>query len=104
MIHNHGDGKSPKDRVVGHLPNGLFMAYKRGLLLLTTYKSWDDPPNLPLAPLSLVIVYKVGIRTLPKARQYFAASDPASDILLVVQKPGKHQLRWAWSGFYVFAF
>ena len=28
MIHNHGDGKSPKDRVVGPLPNGLFMAYK----------------------------------------------------------------------------
>ena len=27
--------KSPKDRVVGPLPNGLFMAYKWGLL--TTY-------------------------------------------------------------------
>ena len=30
-----GDRKSPKDRVVGPLPNGLFMAYK--WRLLTTY-------------------------------------------------------------------
>ena len=35
MVNNHGDRKSPKDRVVGPLPNGLFMAYKWGLL--TTY-------------------------------------------------------------------
>ena len=35
--------KSPKDRVVP-LPNGFFMAYK--WWLLTTYKSWDDPPSM----------------------------------------------------------
>ena len=27
---NHGDRKSPKDRVVGPLPNGRFMAYTWG--------------------------------------------------------------------------
>ena len=31
MVNNHGDRKSPMDRVVGPLPNGLqFMAYKSG--------------------------------------------------------------------------
>ena len=30
MVNNHGDRKSPKDRVVGPLPNGRFMAYKWG--------------------------------------------------------------------------
>ena len=25
VVNNHGDHKSPKDRVVGPLPNGLFM-------------------------------------------------------------------------------
>ena len=33
---------SPLSRVIP-LTNGLFMAYKWGLL--TTYKSWDDPPS-----------------------------------------------------------
>ena len=33
---------SPLSRV-GSLPNGLFMAYKWGLL--TTYDTWDDPPS-----------------------------------------------------------
>ena len=28
MVYNHGDPKSPKDGVVGPLPNGLFMACK----------------------------------------------------------------------------
>ena len=35
--------KSPKDRVVGPLPNGL-----KGLemgVILTAYKSWDEPPS-----------------------------------------------------------
>ena len=30
VVNNHGDPKSRKDRVVGPLPNGLFMAYKWG--------------------------------------------------------------------------
>ncbi len=30
VVNNHGDRKSPKDRVVGPLPNGLLMAYKWG--------------------------------------------------------------------------
>ena len=30
MVSNHGDRKSPKDRVVGPLPNGLFMAEING--------------------------------------------------------------------------
>ena len=30
VVNNHGDRKSPKDRVVGPLPNGLFMAYING--------------------------------------------------------------------------
>ena len=33
---------SPLSRVVP-LPNGRFMAYKRGLL--STYDTWDDPPS-----------------------------------------------------------
>ena len=32
---------SPLSRVVGPLPNGRFMSFKRGLL--TTY--WDEPPS-----------------------------------------------------------
>ena len=35
VVNNHGDRKSPKDRFVGPLPNGLFMSSKWGLL--TTY-------------------------------------------------------------------
>ena len=35
VVNYHGDRKFPKDRVVGPLPNGIFMAYKWGLL--TTY-------------------------------------------------------------------
>ena len=31
MINKHGDHKSPKDRVVGPFPTGLFMASKWGL-------------------------------------------------------------------------
>ena len=34
---------SPLSRVVGPLPNGLFMAYK--WWLLTTGSNWDDPPS-----------------------------------------------------------
>ena len=30
LYNNHGDPKSPEDRVVGPLPNGLFMAYTWG--------------------------------------------------------------------------
>ena len=37
-VNNNGDCKSPQDRVVWPLPNGLFMACKWGLL--TTYKFW----------------------------------------------------------------
>ena len=33
----YGDRKSPKDRVVGPLPNSLFMAYKMGVMDITTY-------------------------------------------------------------------
>ena len=45
FFYYHGDRKSPKDRVVGPLP---FMAFVNGLymgVILTTYKSWDDPPS-----------------------------------------------------------
>ena len=35
MVSNHGDRKSPKDRVVGPLPNGLFMAYIWELLTIS---------------------------------------------------------------------
>ena len=35
---------SPKDRVVGPLPNHLNGLYMGGYLL-TTYKSWNDPPS-----------------------------------------------------------
>ena len=44
MVNKHGDHKSPKDRVVGPLPNGRFMAYKWGMIL-TTYDTWDDPTS-----------------------------------------------------------
>jgi len=37
VANNHGDRKSPKDPVVGPLPNGLFMAYR--WRLLAAYKS-----------------------------------------------------------------
>ena len=36
--------KSPKDRVVGPLPNSLFMAYKWEFFQ-TTYDTWDHPPR-----------------------------------------------------------
>ena len=42
-VNNHGGRKSHKDRVIPIL-NGLFMAYKWEVIL-TTYKSWDDPPS-----------------------------------------------------------
>ena len=47
-VNNHGDGKSPKDRVVP-LPNGLYMAYKWGWSYLLT--NWDDPPSVRLSSL-----------------------------------------------------
>ena len=28
VVNNHGEFSSPKDRVMGPLPNGLFMTYK----------------------------------------------------------------------------
>ena len=42
MVNNHGEFSSPKWGCQP-LPNGHSMAYKLGLL--TTYKSWDDPPS-----------------------------------------------------------
>ena len=49
LITTHGDRvcTSPKDRVVGPLPNGLFMAYKWGLLILgvTTSFGCDYDPG-----------------------------------------------------------
>ena len=44
MVNFHGDWKSPKDRVVGPLPNGRTLWLIHGGLL-TAYKSWDDPPS-----------------------------------------------------------
>ena len=35
MVNNHGDGKSPKDRVVGPLPNGHSWLMNGGYYLLT---------------------------------------------------------------------
>ena len=43
MVIKHGDCKSPKDRLVGPLPNGHFMAYKWGRSQPLT--NWDDPPS-----------------------------------------------------------
>ena len=47
MINNHGNGKSPKDRVVGPLPNGrtpwLINGGDPNHLL-----NWDDPPKYTL--------------------------------------------------------
>ena len=45
MVNNHGDRKSPKDRVVGPLPNGRTPWLINGGTLLTTYIHWDDPPS-----------------------------------------------------------
>ena len=39
---------SPVTGVVGPLPNSRFMAYKMGVTVLTTYKSWPDPPSKSL--------------------------------------------------------
>jgi len=39
----------PRSRVVGPLPNGSFMTFKRGLLL-TTYDTWDEPPPIGTHP------------------------------------------------------
>ena len=44
VVINHGDRKSPKDRVIGPLPNGLKVLYMG--VILTTYKSWDDPSSI----------------------------------------------------------
>ena len=45
MVKNHivSNIKSRKDWVVGPLPNGLNGLYMG--VILTTYKSWDDPPS-----------------------------------------------------------
>ena len=54
MVNNHGDRKSPKDRV-GLDPfqmafiNGSKWLKKMGLIL-TTYESSDDPPSGALNP------------------------------------------------------
>ena len=46
VVNNHGDRKSPKDRVVVPLPNGRTpWLVNRGTL--TTYIHWDDPPSIP---------------------------------------------------------
>ena len=43
-MNSHGDGKSPRYRVIP-VPNGLFMAYKSGVSNdLMTYTNWNDPP------------------------------------------------------------
>ena len=39
------EGKSPKDRVVGPLPNGRTSWLINGGDPITTCKSWDDPPS-----------------------------------------------------------
>ena len=44
-MNNHGDRKSPKDRVVGPLPNGRTLWLINGGPILTTYDTWDDPPS-----------------------------------------------------------
>ena len=49
VVNDHGDRKSPIPGVVGPLPNGLFMAYKSGLLSNYLLK-WDDPPGIPQLP------------------------------------------------------
>ena len=59
VVNKHGDRNSPKDRVVGPLPNGLSMACK--WWLLTTYKSWDDPPSS--SPLAIWFSSSVGVET-----------------------------------------
>ena len=45
MVNNHGDRKSPKDGVVGPLPNGLNKWLIHGGHKLVT--NWDDPPSTP---------------------------------------------------------
>ena len=44
MVNNHGDRKSPKDRVIP-LPNGRTSWLINGGPILTTYKSWNEPPS-----------------------------------------------------------
>ena len=60
---NHGDRKSPNSGKVP-LPNGIFIAYKWGWsVILTTYKSWDDPPNTyPPSVTSHVEVWGISVR------------------------------------------
>ena len=41
----------PLSRVVGSLPNGLYMAHKLGLIRLTS-KTWDDPPSTHEKPMA----------------------------------------------------
>ena len=46
MVNDHGDRKSPKDRVVGPLPYmAMKMAEINGGDPITTYIHWDDPPS-----------------------------------------------------------
>ena len=42
MVNNHGDPKSPKDRVVGPFTNGRLWLINGGYKLLT---KWDDSPR-----------------------------------------------------------
>ena len=47
MVNNHGDPKSPKDWVVGPLPNGHSWLINGVTNPLT---NWDDPPSRPPDP------------------------------------------------------
>ena len=50
--------KSPKDRVVGPLPNGRTPWLKNGACL-TTFKSWDNSPSNQLRLVAYPIIYMV---------------------------------------------
>ena len=45
VVNNHGDRKSPTDRVMGPLPNGLTSWLINGGDPNHVSKSWHDPPS-----------------------------------------------------------
>ena len=48
VVHDHGDRKSPMDRVVGPLPNGRTPWLINGGDPNHLRPSWDDPPRIEI--------------------------------------------------------
>ena len=72
MVNNHGDRKSPKDRVMGPLPNGQTSWLINGGDPNHLRPSWDDPPST-VCPWKMGGNSKFGIFRTSKGRLFSGA-------------------------------